>query len=307
MFPRSVLRARHRLLHARLMQRRDLLRTVASAGVTLGLAGCSSTQTDSSPTEPSSDETTTEGESSTDTESSPQSKQSGVLATHVSDRPGDIDDFESLVVTISKIRVFPKKSAEKPTEDTTSTSTETANETQTQTTHNTTEAEGEEEKEEKEAGEGKPRTIVVEDAKADLTQLQGKKSKIVSDVKLKPQEFTRLELYISDVQAKLKDGGTPKVKIPSGRLKFNKPFDVRPQTVTNFTADFQPVKRGKTGSYNIQPVAKEVSVSYEEVEQSTTTESPTTTTESDSESPTNTTTATNETTNTTSTSTSSES
>lgn len=40
-------------------------------------------------------------------------------------------------------------------------------------------------------------------------------------------------------------------------------FEIRGDETASFTADFTPVKRGKTGGYVLKPVADEVTVVYE--------------------------------------------
>ena len=47
-------------------------------------------------------------------------------------------------------------------------------------------------------------------------------------------------------------------------LKFNQSFEIRAGGTTEFLADFTPVKRGRSGSYILQPVADEVEVRYED-------------------------------------------
>lgn len=214
------------------MQRRKFLVTAGGIATSVGLAGCtggdnvedepdttSGTESeDSSETssEEGGEEETTE-EETTEEESEPSM---GTLATHVSDQPNDIGDFEHLIVKIDTITVFPQ--------------------------------------------EGDPIDIDGGGAEADLTQLQGDDSKLVTEAELEAQTFEQMHVGISDdIDAKLKDGGEPDVKLPSGKLKFNREFDIRGDYTTHFTADFAPVKRGKTGKYNIQPVAKEVEVDYE--------------------------------------------
>jgi hypothetical protein len=58
---------------------------------------------------------------------------SGILATRVTDQPGDIDDFESCVVTITAIRLKPAEDDGEGTEDDgTADGTETPEETPTE-------------------------------------------------------------------------------------------------------------------------------------------------------------------------------
>jgi len=75
------------------------------------------------------------------------------------------------------------------------------------------------------------------------------------------------------------DGGDAEVKVPSNGLKMNETFEIRADSRTTFTADFTPVKRGQTASYNIQPVSNQVTVTYEDDGATTETTSGITTTD----------------------------
>lgn len=152
----------------------------------------------------------------------------GTLATEVSDQPGDISDFESCVVTITEIRVKPSDSS---TED-----------------------------DEEDAEE----SIDIDDEEADLVQLQGDESTLVSEEDLETGEYEYLKLAVSNVDATLDGGGDVEVNTPGDApLKFNTSFEIREGTTTRFTADFTPVKQGTQNRYVLQPVAQETEVSYE--------------------------------------------
>lgn len=156
------------------------------------------------------------------------SDSTGTLATEVSDQPGDIGDFESCVVTITEIRVKPSDAS---TED------------------------GEEDAEE---------SIDVNDEEADLVELQGDESALISEEELETGEYDYLKLTISNVEATLDGGGDSEVNTPGDApLKFNTSFEISEGTTTRFTADFTPVKQGTQNRYVLQPVAQETDVSYE--------------------------------------------
>jgi len=166
---------------------------------------------------------------------------SGTLATRVSDRPGDIEDFESCVVTVTEVHVMPA------------------------------------------GDDAELEKLDVEDGDVDLTEVKGDKSQLVNEADLDAGDYDWLRVKIDgDVDAKLADGGgDAEVMVPSNGLKLNKAFEIREGETTTFTADFTPVKRGNTGSYNIQPVTKEVTVTYEDEETSTSDDAETTTNESE--------------------------
>lgn len=153
----------------------------------------------------------------------------GTLAARVSDQPGDISDFKKCVVTITEVWVKPK--------------------------------------------DGDLMKKDIEDAKADLVKLQGDKSALVGESELPTGEYEFVQLKISNVDAVLDSGEKATVEVPGeAPLKFAKfqiagetseSFEIREGERTTFTADFTPVKRGQTGKYVLQPVAEEVTVSYE--------------------------------------------
>lgn len=174
----------------------------------------------------------------------------GTLATRVSDRPGDIGDFQSCVVTITEVTV-------KPTD-------------------------------------GEAETHDVEDGAADLTELQGEKSTLVDELELETGEYDYLQLTVPETTATLDDGSDASVRVPGDApLKFNKAFEIREGERTSFTADFTPVKAGNSGRYNLQPVAEEVTVTYEDASaEAPSNESANTTTNGTTEASTNTTTET---------------
>lgn len=147
----------------------------------------------------------------------------GTLATHVSDQPGDIADFDALMIQINGIRVKPE----------------------------------DEELEEFDA-----------DAEVDLTNLVGDASELVDETQLETGTYEFVQLEAEATEATLSTGDSATVELPGDApLKFNKEFEIRSDETTSFTADFTPVKQGQTGRYVLQPVADEVTVSYESTDQ----------------------------------------
>ena len=105
----------------------------------------------------------------------------------------------------------------------------------------------------------------VEETDADLTQLQGEASALVDEVELETGEYSFLQVKIGETSATLTDGSEANVQVPGeAPLKFQKTFEIREGETTQFTADFTPVKAGGSGRYNLQPVADEVTVTYED-------------------------------------------
>ncbi len=164
----------------------------------------------------------------------------GTLATRVTDQPGDIDDFESCVVTVTGIRVRPSDDEETDTET------------------DGPDPDGDDEDE----GEA---SYDVDDAEADLVQLQDGETELVAEQELETGEYDYLKLAVSDVDATLANGDDAEVDTPGDApLTFDESFEVRADARTVFTADFTPVKRGQSGSYVLQPVADGVEVTHEE-------------------------------------------
>lgn len=178
----------------------------------------------------------------------------GTLATRVSDQPGDIGDFETCVVTMAGFWVAPTSESDGEATGT-ATSTSTA-------TDEDSDDDAEDEREYHEFDD--PR-------EADLVELQGDRAALLGEVELATGEYAFLQLDVTGVEATLADGGEATVETPGeAPLKFDRSFEIREDTRTVFTADFTPVRRGQSGSYLLQPVASETSVSYESTDSTAT-------------------------------------
>lgn len=155
----------------------------------------------------------------------------GTLATRVTDQPGDISDFETCVVTITEIRIKPAAEGD--------------------------DGDGEDEADAED-------TYDVDDAEADLVELQNGNTKLVGELDVETGEYEYLKLAVSNVDATLENGSDADVSTPGDApLKFNQSFEIRDGERTTFTADFTPVKQGQSGGYVLQPVADGTEVSYE--------------------------------------------
>lgn len=220
----------------------------------------------------------------------------GTLATAVKDAPGDIEDFESCVITIEGIWI---KSGGDGTDDGTDEPETGDNETdagdpemtagmETNETEmpvaddlaaqddeeNGTEQDEDEvtEQDEDDVDEGDGRTYYEfeEAQEADLVQLQDGNTQLVDDREIPVGSYQYLQLDVSNVDGTLVEGGEAEVDTPGNApLQFKHAFEVREGQRTVFTADFTPVKRGRTNRYLFQPVAKGTSVSYEDAQTET--------------------------------------
>jgi hypothetical protein len=187
----------------------------------------------------------------------------GTLATRVTDQPGDIGDFESCVVTISEIRVKPAGGADDDDDDGDEETPTATDDTATNAT-GTEATTGEETADDDGGGDDQGvKRHGVDDAEADLVELQDGETELVAELELETGDYQYLQLLVSEVDAALEGGGEAEVTTPGNApLKFNQSFEIRADSTTVFTADFTPVKRGPTG-YNLKPVADGTEVSYE--------------------------------------------
>ena len=187
-------------------------------------------------------------------------RATGTLATHVTDQPADIGDFDSLVVTIEGIWLGPE-GAISGAED--SDTDEAAGDTN-QEDSDTDEADGDETDNGENEPTGREYYEFDDSQEADLVQLQGEQTQLIDERSLSVASYRFLQLDVSDVDGTLNDGSEATVDLPGDApLTFNEEFEVREDTRTSFTADFAPVRRG-TGSYLLRPVPQGIEVSYEE-------------------------------------------
>lgn len=124
--------------------------------------------------------------------------------------------------------------------------------------------------------DGEVVTKSVDDAKADLVELQGDKQQLVDESELEADEYAYVHLDVSNVEATLDGGDEANVDTAGDAgLKFETftvdgeqmdTFEIRSEETTSFTADFMPVKQGQSGGYVLKPVADEVTVVYGDAE-----------------------------------------
>ncbi|WP_348613582.1 DUF4382 domain-containing protein [Halobaculum rarum] len=186
------------------MNRREYLRSTAGLAAmgTVGLAGCMG-----------------------------GSGGTGTLATHVSDQPGDIGDFESLVVTVSEVRIQPADG-------------ELITESVDDVTADLTKLQGDKQKlvaqSELEPGDYEHVHLGISNVEGTLSDGSEASVDTAGEAGLKFQTF-------------VVDG------------EESETFEIRADETASFTADFTPVKQGGSGSYLLRPVADEVTVTYEDV------------------------------------------
>nr|WP_256411535.1 DUF4382 domain-containing protein [Halorubrum rubrum] len=223
--------------------RRDYLRATGAAALgTAGIAGC-------------------------------VGRATGTLATSVTDQPADIDDFESLVVTIDGIWLGPEggdgdgDGAEDGDEDGGGDDAG-GNETDPDGGGNDAD-EGSDDDEaadetddEEDDPQGREYHEFDEPQEADLVQLRGEETQLIDERDLATGTYLYLQLDVSGTDARLVDGSDATVELPgSAPITFDREFEIREDTVTSFTADFAPVERGN-GTYLLRPVPRGIEVSY---------------------------------------------
>lgn len=225
--------------------RRSYLRVAGAVGIAsmTGLAGCAGSDDDAA---------------------------TGTLSTAVKDAPGDISDFESCVVTIQGFWLKQRNDEEAEADADNETAGEADgadNETADMAGEDTADEETEEivEQDEDDVDESGEREYheYDEPQEADLVQLQDGETQLVDDREIEVGTYEYLQLDVSEVAGTLSGGEETDVGTPGNApLQFKHEFDVREDQETTFTADFTPVKRGRTGKYLLQPVATGIEVTY---------------------------------------------
>jgi len=99
----------------------------------------------------------------------------------------------------------------------------------------------------------------------DLTTVQGYKTQQIWRGNLPEGEYTKIFIYVSNVQGILKEviatnGQSVEIKLPGNKLHISKPFQIAEDTVTNFTYDLTVIATGNEKSgikYILKPQADE--------------------------------------------------
>ncbi len=97
------------------------------------------------------------------------------------------------------------------------------------------------------------------DKSVDLTEVVGESAISVLEVSLDDGTYTRVELYVSEVDGIVNDISV-NVMVPSGKLQIIKPFVIKDGEETTFVFDINVVKKGQTDEYNLLPVIEKSGV-----------------------------------------------
>lgn len=143
----------------------------------------------------------------------------------VSDRPGAIDDFEHLNVTVTRVGFKP----------TNGTANGSAN------------------------GTGWVERDINETT-VDLTELTGTNATLADSVEVPNGTYTKTVMYVSEVNGTTTDGDHPSVKLPSEKLQLNSEFTVGANESVDFVFDIKVTKAGNSGKYVIRPVISQSGV-----------------------------------------------
>jgi hypothetical protein len=159
----------------------------------------------------------------------------GTLQIMVTDAPPD-EEVTSIMVTVESVEVH-KAVAEQEQEQ----------EQQQSVTNSTDE----------EAG-WLPLDILEGKETFDLLQIQGIED-VLAVTELEPGNYTQIRMTISNVQVKLGDGDLQNATLPSGKLKFVRPFDIAENQTTALLFDFDAEKSVTvtgSGQIIVKPVIK---------------------------------------------------
>jgi len=103
-----------------------------------------------------------------------------------------------------------------------------------------------------------PLDILAGNETFDLLQIQGIEE-VLAVTELEPGKYTQIRMTISNVQVKLGDGDLQDVILPSGKLKFVRPFDIVEGQTTALLFDFDAEKSvnvAGSGQIMFKPVIK---------------------------------------------------
>lgn len=259
-------------------------RTIATVllAAMLVLAGCSGGVESGTTAETNGTETTAVGDAGTTTETASM----GTVNVYVSDERNAIDQFEHLNVTITKVG-FEKESDESETDaessaitsveantsatanisedDLNATATTNASvEANTSAETNVSATDADEETTENDAEEkGGWTEYDVDERTVDLTQLQGAKATGIGSLSVEEGSYTKVFVYVSEVEGTLETGETVNVKLPSNKLQLEKGFSVKSGESVDFVYDITVVEAGKSGKFVLKPVVGESGTSDE--------------------------------------------
>jgi hypothetical protein len=189
---------------------------------------------------------------------------SGTVQFYISDQPSAIDDFDHLNVTITQVgfqqadgdeEADDEEMDETDDEDPNETATNETEDGDDETEMNETAASDDADDDADESGDWE--TYDVENRTVDLTRLQGANATQLTSMNVSNGTYTKVFVYVSEINATLENGEQVNVKLPSEKLQLNKEFTVGNGEAVDFVFDITVKKAGNSGKYILQPVVSE--------------------------------------------------
>jgi hypothetical protein len=175
----------------------------------------------------------------------------GSLQIMVTDAPPD-QEVTSIMVTVESVEVHKAAAAQEQEQQQEQEQVQGQNQTQEQ------EQEQSRVNSTNEEAGWLPLDILAGNETFDLLQIQGIEQ-VVAIAELEPGNYTQIRMTISNVQVRLGDGDLQDVILPSGKLRFVRPFSIAEGQTTALLLDFDAEKSvNVTGSGQIivKPVVK---------------------------------------------------
>jgi hypothetical protein len=94
----------------------------------------------------------------------------------------------------------------------------------------------------------------VNDTTADLTELQGPNATSLGVLSAPAGNYTKVFVYVDEVEGILDNGEEVNVKLPSEKLQLTSDFTVAPNSSVQFVFDISVFKAGNSGKYILKPV-----------------------------------------------------
>jgi len=168
----------------------------------------------------------------------------GTIEMHVTDAPPD-DDVTSIMVTVGEVKIH-KAVAEQEQEHQ---GTENASQTQ------------EQEQQQEQQGEGEWISIeITGDNPFDLVELKdGGLEKLLAAANVTAGKYTQIRMTIDNIEVSLGENDLEEATLPSGELKFVRPFDIVEGETTVLLLDFDADKSVNVtggGKIIVKPVVK---------------------------------------------------
>jgi len=166
----------------------------------------------------------------------------GTIEMHVTDAPPD-DDVTSIMVTVGEVKIH-KAVAEQEQQG-----TENASQTQ------------EQEQQQEQQGEGEWISIeITGDNPFDLVELKdGGLEELLASENVPAGKYTQIRMTIDNIEVSLGENDLEKASLPSGELKFVRPFDIVEGETTVLLLDFDADKSVTVtggGKIIVKPVVK---------------------------------------------------